>query len=115
MVLYEYDMKFGVFNRMFVVVDQADQVVALQAKAETRNDPGIPTVPPWHPEPMPMNSTSDFIEPKTGVATAHVLDLRGKEKRIIIDLETGSMETLLFLPEPMIKLCLFHLQLDLRK
>lgn len=119
MQLYEYDMKFGVFNRMFVVVDQADQVVALQAKAETRNDPTIPTLPPWKPASMPMGSTSDFVEPKTGLAAAHVLDLRAREKRIIIDLEYPPppftrMETLLFLPEPMIKLCLFHLEKDLR-
>ena len=87
MELYEYDIKFGVYNRMFVVVDQADQVVALQIKAETRNDPTIPIVPPWTPALMPMGSTSDFIEPKTGLAGAHVLDLRAKEKRIIIDLE----------------------------
>lgn len=115
MISYEYDIRYGVFNRLFVVVDQADQVVALQVKAETRNDPTIPTLPEWKQVQMPMNSTSDFIEPRTGVAAAYVLDRRAKEKRIIIDLEVGSMETLLFLPEPMIKLCLFHIAQDLRK
>ncbi len=120
MTSYEYDIKFGVFNRLFVVVDLADQVVALQIKAETGNDPTIPTEPLWKPAAMPMGSTSDFIEPKTGLAAAHVLDLRAKEKRIIVDLEYPpppytKMETLLFLPEPMIKLCLFHIALDLRK
>lgn len=114
MQIYEYDIKFGVYNRMFVLVDQADQVVALQAKAETRNDPTIPSIPPWKPAAMPMGSTSDFIEPRTGGAMAHVLDLRPSEKRIVIDLETGRMETVLFLPEPMVKLCLFHIQQDLR-
>jgi hypothetical protein len=67
-----------------------------------------------------MGGTSDFIEPKTGLAAAHVLDLRAKEKRIIIDLEyppppSMTTEALLFLPEPMIKLCLFHIELDLSK
>lgn len=120
MISYEYDIKYGVYNRMFVVVDQADQVVALQAKAETRNDPTIPVEELWKPASMPMGSTSDFIEPRTGGASAHVLDLRAKEKRIVIDLQyppppSTKMETVLFLPEPMIKLCLFHIALDLRK
>ncbi len=115
MEIYEYDIKSGVYNRMFVVVDQADQVVALQAQSETRNDPTVPNLPNWKPAPMPMRSTTDFIEPRTGGATAHVLDLRAKEKRIVIDLEAGNRETLLFLPEPMIKLCLFHIEQDLRK
>ncbi len=115
MQLYEYDIKFGVYNRMFVIVDQADQVVALQAKAETKNDPMVPTLPQWKPAVMPKGSTSDFIEPRTGGAAAHVLDLRSGERRIVIDLETPRMETLLFLPEPMVNLCLFHIEQDLRK
>ena len=115
MEIYEYDIKSGVYNRMIILVDQADQVVALQAQAETKNDVTVPNFPAWKPAAMPMNSTSDFIEPRTGGATAHVLDLRGKEKRIVIDLEAGNRETLLFLPEPMIKLCLFHIAQDLRK
>lgn len=114
MLIYEYDIKSGVYNRMFVMVDQADQVVALQAKAETKSDPTVPG-PDWKPAVMPMNSTSDFIEPRTGGAAAHVLDLRRQQKRIVIDLKTPNRETLLFLPEPMIKLCLFHLEQDLRK
>lgn len=114
MLIYEYDIRSGVYNRMFVMVDQADQVVALQAKAETKNDPTVPG-PEWNGAVMPMNSTSDFIEPRTGGSTAHVLDLRRGEKRIVIDLEIPNRETLLFLPEPMIKLCLFHLEQDLRK
>lgn len=113
MVVYEYDIRFGVYNRMFVIVDQADQVVALQIKAETKNNPATPD-PGWKQEPMPMRSTSDFIEPKTGGASAWVLDLRKREKRIVIDLESRG-ETLLFLPQPMINLCLFHLDRDLRK
>lgn len=120
MINYEYDIRFGVFNRMFVVVDLADQVVALQIKAENGNDPTVPSEPTWKPATMPMGSTTDFIEPRTGSASAHVLDLRAKEKRIIVDLEyppfpCGKMETLLFLPEPMIKLCLFHIAQDLRR
>jgi hypothetical protein len=119
MINYEYDIRFGVFNRLFVIVDQADQVVALQIKAENGNDPTIPLEPTWKQAAMPMGSTSDFIEPKTGLAAAHVLDLRAKEKRIVVDLEYPpppytKMETLLFLPEPMIRLCLFHIALDLR-
>lgn len=116
MVVYEYDLnpRFGVYNRMFVVVDQADQMVALQIKSETKNDPNVPSLPDWKPAVMPNRSTSDFIEPKTGGAVCHVLDIRGKEKCIVIDLEAGG-ETLLFLPEPMINLCLFHLEEDLRK
>jgi hypothetical protein len=114
MQVYEYDIQFDVYNRMFVIVDQADQVVALQAKAETRNDPMIPG-PEWKAALMPKNSTTDFVEPRTGGAAAHVLDLRNRDKRIIIDLETARMETLLFLPEPMINLCLFHIEQDLRK
>lgn len=124
MINYEYDIRFGVYNRMFVIVDQADQVVALQIKAENGNDPSIPVLPPaephWNQAIMPMGSTIDFIEPRTGQAAASVLDLRAKEKRIIIDLEYPpppytKIETVLFLPEPMVKLCLFHIALDLRK
>ncbi|MGL4398509.1 MAG: hypothetical protein ACRCXD_01460 [Luteolibacter sp.] len=115
MINYEYDIRYGVYNRLFVIVDQADQVVAIQIKSETRNDPSIPDYLVWKQAAMPMGSTSDFIEPRTGGATAWVLDLRANEKRIIIDLETPRMETVLFLPEPMIKLCLYHLSLDLRK
>ena len=63
---------------------------------------------------MPRNSTSDFIEPKTGGARAWVLDLRKTQKRIVIDLEAKG-ETQLFLPAPMIRLCLFHIEEDLRK
>ena len=114
MIIYEYDVKFDVYNRMFVMVDQADQVVALQAKAETRNDPNIPG-PDWKPAQLPLHSTTDFVEPKTGGAAAWVLDLRGTQKRIAVDLKASRMETVLFLPEPMIKLCLFHIQQDLRK
>ncbi|MCP5542410.1 MAG: hypothetical protein H7A49_00745 [Akkermansiaceae bacterium] len=116
MIVYEYDLnpRFGVYNRLFVVVDQADQMVALQIKSETKNDPKIPTLPEWKPAVMPNRSTSDFIEPKTGGAACHVLDIRGKEKCIVIDLEAGG-ETLLFLPQPMINLCLFHIEQDLRK
>lgn len=114
MKIYEYDINSGVYNRMMVVVDQADQVVALQAQAETKNDPTVPG-PGWKPAAMPMNSTSDFLDTRTGGATAHVLDLRAKEKRIVIDLETGRRETLLFLPEPMVNLCLFHISQDIRK
>ncbi len=124
MINYEYDIRFGVYNRLFVIVDQADQVVAIQIKAENGNDPSIPVYPPaephWKPAALPMGSTSDFIEPRTGTPAASVLDLRAKEKRIVIDLEYPpppytKMETVLFLPEPMIKLCLFHIELDLRK
>ena len=113
MEVHEYDIRTGVYNRMFIIVDQAKQVVALQAKAETKNDPTVPT-PAWKEARMPMSSTSDFIEPKTGGAQAHVLDLRKKQKSIVIDLEAKG-ETLLFLPEPMIRLCLFHIEKDLRK
>ena len=113
MQVYEYDIKAAVYNRMFVIVDQADQVVALQAKAETRNDLQLPGLE-WKPALMPRNSTSDFVEPRTGGAAAYVLDLRRSQKRIVIDLETPRMETLLFLPEPMVNLCLFHIGKDLR-
>lgn len=113
MVVHEYDIRFGVYNRLFVIVDQADQVVALQIKAENKNNPATPQLGSKQ-EPMPMNSTSDFIEPRTGGATAWVLDLRKEEKRIVIDLEWRG-ETLLFLPQPMINLCLFHIDRDLRR
>lgn len=113
MIVYEYDIGFGVYNRLFVIVDQADQVVALQIKAETRNNPATPDLE-WKEEPMPMNSTSDFIEPRTGGASAWVSDLRKREKRIVIDLEWRG-ETLLFFPQPMINLCLFHIEQDLRE
>lgn len=115
MVNYEYSIRFGVYNRMFVIVDQADQVVALQIKSETNNDPTIPNLPLWKPAAMPMNSTTDFIEPRTGGASAYVHDLRAKEKRIVIDLEAGRMETVLFMPVPMVNLCLHHIEQDLRK
>ncbi|MCW1925103.1 hypothetical protein OKA05_21255 [Luteolibacter arcticus] len=113
MEVHEYDIRSGVFNRMFIIVDQAQQVVALQAKSENKNDPAIPTQQ-WKEEQMPMSSTSDFIEPKTGGARVHVLDMRAKQKRIVIDLEAKG-ETLLLLPQPMINLCLFHIGEDLRK
>jgi hypothetical protein len=113
MEIHEYDIRTGVYNRMFIVVDQAKQVVALQAQAENKNDPTIPG-PQWKEARMPMNSTSDFIEPKTGGARCWVLDLRKSQRRIVIDLEAKG-ETQLFLPGPMIRLCLFHLEEDLRK
>jgi hypothetical protein len=113
MEIHEYDIRTGVYNRMFIIVDQAKQVVALQAQAENKNDLTIPT-PQWKEAQMPMRSTSDFIEPKTGGARAYVLDLRAKQRRIVIDLEAKG-ETQLFLPGPMIRLCLFHIEQDLRK
>jgi hypothetical protein len=113
MEIHEYDIRTGVYNRMFIIVDQAKQVVALQAQAENKNDPTIPG-PQWKEKQMPMRSTSDFIEPKTGGARAWVLDLRKTQKRIVIDLEAKG-ETQLFLPGPMIRLCLFHIEEDLRK
>lgn len=114
MMAHEYDIRFGVYNRMFIITDAASQVVALQVKAETKNDPTIPAEPDWKAAQMPNGSTSDFIEPKTGGASAHVLDLRKPQKRIVIDLEAKG-ETVLHLPEPMIRLCLFHIEQDLRK
>ncbi|MCW1884548.1 hypothetical protein OKA04_07375 [Luteolibacter flavescens] len=113
MGIFEYDIRSGAYNRMFIVVDQANQVVALQAKSENKNDPAVPTRK-WNRRDLPMNSTSDFLEPRTGGARCHVHDLRKSEKRIVIDLEAKG-ETLLFLPAPMVNLCLFHLAEDLRK
>jgi len=113
MEIHEYDIRTGVYNRMFIIVDQAKQVVALQAQAENKNDLTIPG-PSWKEAEMPMRSTTDFIEPKTGGARCWVLDLRKTQKRIVIDLEAKG-ETQLFLPGPMIRLCLFHIEEDLRK
>ncbi|MEO8614927.1 MAG: hypothetical protein ABI600_07300 [Luteolibacter sp.] len=119
----EYDIHHGVYNRMFVIVDVDKQVVALQIVAETKNDPAIPVVPPWKELGLPKQSTTDFIEPCTGRAIACVFDLRLTGKYIMIDLEKDAKfpndpatrrETVLFLPEPMIRLCLFHIDQDLR-
>lgn len=112
MITYEYDIKAGVYNRMVIVTDQADQVVALEVKSETKNNPQTPG-PGWKQARMPNNSTADFIKPRTGGASVFVNDLLKGEKRIVIDSEFSG-ENLLFLPEPMIKFCLFHMSQDLR-
>ena len=117
MSLHAYDVRYGVYNRMIIVTDQAAQVVALQIKTETKDDPTIPTEPEWRKVLEPM-STSDFINTRTGDGWfAGVKDLRKKEKRIIIDTTArpGKGECVLFIPVPMINLCLYHIEQDLRK
>jgi hypothetical protein len=113
MMMREYDIRFGVFNRLFIITDQIDQVVAVQVKAENGNSPDFPGLD-WKPAIMPLNSTSDFIVPKTdGTRRATVGDFRKSHKFIAIDLESGG-ETLLFMPEPLIRLSLFHMSKDQR-
>lgn len=120
--IHEYDIRHGVYNRALVIVDVERQVVALQIIAETKNDPAIPVLPPWKQVELPNQSTTDFIEPQTGRAVACVFDLRKKHKYIIVDLEKDAAmpnsgtkrETVLFLPEPMVQLCLFHIERDQR-
>lgn len=117
MRLHAYDIRYGVYNRMVIVTDQAAQVVALQIKTEAKDDPTIPTEPEWRKVLEPMN-TSDFINTRTGDGWfAGVKDLRKKEKRIIIDTTArpGKGECVLFIPVPMINLCLYHIEQDFRK
>ena len=113
MRMREYDIRFGVFNRLFIITDQIDQVVAVQIKSENGDSQDFPQVD-WKPAVMSVNSTSDFIVSKTdGARRVTVGDYRKSHKFIAIDLESRG-ETILYMPEPLIRLSLFHMSKDQR-
>jgi|GEM_PF-2665145 len=123
--LKTYDVKLGIYNRLTLLLDSANQVVALQLKAENVN--WYPPSPPFSKQPGDWHVV-DYLnvvnkgQPRLAIDTS-VNDLRSKGGYLVINTTGGprpadgivlkpaanspKQNATLYLPVPLVKLILF--------
>ena len=118
LVIHTYDIRFRIYNRLYLVVDQADQVVTLEFKSENTFAPGNP--PTWKLMERDF-STFDYINTENrgrrGIKIwTHVMRPPGASYIVVNMAATQFNETTTwYVPDPLIRQILYHLGQDLRK
>lgn len=108
LTLRTYDVRAGIYNRMTLIVDRADQVVALQLKAQ--NEYWVPNLPEWkHIGNFPV---ADFVNTSRKDSVVHVKDLRRAKAGIVVNSAAGGTAgtSTLYLPIPLIHCLLENLK-----
>jgi hypothetical protein len=118
MIIHTYDIRFLIYNRLYLMVDQADQVVTLEFKSENTFAPAQP--PLWTLIDRDF-STFDYINTenrgtrKVRILT-HVQRPPGASYIVVNMAATRINETTTwYVPDPLLRQILFHIGEDKRK
>lgn len=103
MILYNYDIRMGPYNRMTLMVDGADQVVTLQFKAANKRVPMEPN------DFSAQIATRDFVDVGWGGAKVEVIGNENEKNRYLVNLQ-GKDTVTWFVPVPLIRQILFNVR-----
>lgn len=103
MIIYNYDVRFGPYSRMTIMVDGADQVVTVQFKAQNKQVPMQPN------DFETSIATRDFVDVGWGGATVEVIGGAKTTNRYLVNIR-GKDTVTWFVPVPLIRQILFNVQ-----